>query len=216
MILYMCIIAVAVAAIALVVAIAAGVGYIEILSFTAIAAIAVIFVDGVTAAICRALSAKVANPQKKIFHVSQKEKKFYEKLKIRKWKDKVPEIGQFTGFRKNKLDDPKSIEYLDRFLLESAYGEIGHFVSCITSFLILLLFPLHRLWLAVAIPVAFVSVLLNIPSFMILRYNSYKLRVLRDSMEKKQRREREKAEKAQTVPLAAEAPTEGRGNQTTE
>ncbi len=188
MILYMCIIAVAVAAIALVVALIASVGYIEIVSFTALAAIAVIFLDGITAALCRVLPAKLANPEKKIFHVSPKEKKFYEKLKIRKWKDKVPEIGQFTGFRKNKLGDPKSLEYLDRFLLESSYGEIGHIVSCITSFLILLLFPLHRLWLAMAIPVAIVSALLNIPSFMILRYNSYKLRVLRDSTAKKLRR----------------------------
>ncbi len=188
MILYMCIIALAVAAIALVVALAAGVGYVEVVSCTALAAIAVIFVDGVTAAICRVLPAKLANPEKKIFHVSQREKKFYERLKIRKWKDKVPEIGQFTGFRKNKLGDPKSLEYLDRFLLESAYGEIGHVASCITSFAILLLFPIYRLWFAVAIPVAIVSMLLNIPSLMILRYNSYKLRVLRDSMAKKLRR----------------------------
>ncbi len=188
MILYMCIIAIAVAAIALVVALAAGVGYVEVVSRTALAAIAVIFVDGVTAAICRALPAKLANPEKKIFHVSQREKKFYEKLKIRKWKDRVPEIGQFTGFRKNKLGDPKNLEYLDRFLLESAYGEIGHFVSCITGFAILFLYPVYSLWFAVAIPVAIVSALLNIPSFMILRYNSYKLRVLRDSTAKKLRR----------------------------
>ncbi len=191
MILYMCIIAIAVAAIALVVALAAGVGYVEVVSRTALAAIAVIFVDGVTAAICRVLPAKLANPEKKIFHVSQREKKFYEKLKIRKWKDKVPEIGQFTGFRKNKLGNPKSLEYLDRFLLESAYGEIGHIVSCITSFAILFLFPVYRLWFAVALPVAIVSALLNIPSFMILRYNSYKLRVLRDSTAKKLRRAQE-------------------------
>ncbi len=194
MILYMCIIALAVAAIALVAAIAAGAGYVEVVSYTALAAIAVIFVDGVTAAICRALPAKLANPEKSIFRVSQREKKFYEKLKIRKWKDRVPEIGQFTGFRKNKIIDPKSMEYLDRFLLECAYGEIGHIVSCVTSFLILLLFPIYRLWFAVAIPVAIVSALLNIPSYMILRYNSYKLRVLRESTAKKLRRERERAE----------------------
>ncbi len=198
MILYMCIIAVAVALIGVVVAISTGFPYFEVVAYAALAAIAVIFIDGITAAICRALPAKVANPNKKIFHVSQKEKRFYEKLKIRKWKDNVPEIGQFTGFRKNKLNDPKNVEYLDRFLLESAYGEIGHLVSCFTSFLILLLFPAHRLWFAVAVPVAFVSALMNIPSFMILRYNSYKLRVFRDSMAKKLAREKAKVEKAQS------------------
>ncbi len=198
MILYMCIIAVAVAAIAAVVAIVADVGFVGVVAYTALATIAVIFVDGVTAAICRVLPAKWVDSEKKIFHVSAKEKKFYEKLKIRKWKDKVPEIGHFTGFRKNKIVDPKSVEYLNRFLLESAYGEVGHLVSCFTGFLILLLFPIYRLWLAVSIPVAIVSVLLNLPSYMILRYNSYKLRVLRDSTVKKLRRAEEKAAKEQT------------------
>ncbi len=193
MILYMCIIAIAVALIAVVVSLATGQGYIGVVSYTALAAVAAMFVDGITAAICRVLPAKIANPEKKLFHVSQREKRFYEKLKIRKWKDKIPEIGQFTGFRKNKLVDPKSVEYLNRFLLESAYGEIGHIVSCFTGFLILLMFPVYELWLAVAIPVALVSALLNIPSYMILRYNSYKLRVLRDSTVKKLRR----AEQAQ-------------------
>ncbi|MBO5277186.1 MAG: hypothetical protein J6B05_00860 [Clostridia bacterium] len=189
MILYLVIIAIAVLAIAAVVSLAASTAFFSVLGWTALATAAVILVDALTATICRLLPAKCANPEKKIFQVSAKEKKFYEKLKIRKWKDRVPEIGQFTGFRKNKIVDPKSVEYLERFLLEACYGEIGHIVSCITSYLILLLFPLYELWFAVAIPVATVSLLLNIPSFCILRYNSYKLRVLRDSNLKKQRRQ---------------------------
>ncbi|MBP3422460.1 MAG: hypothetical protein J6K86_01695 [Clostridia bacterium] len=189
MILYLVIIAIAVLAIAAVVSLAASTAFFPVLGWTALATAAVILVDALTATICRLLPAKCANPEKKIFQVSAKEKKFYEKLKIRKWKDRVPEIGQFTGFRKNKIVDPKSVEYLERFLLEACYGEIGHIVSCITSYLILLLFPLYELWFAVAIPVATVSLLLNIPSFCILRYNSYKLRVLRDSNLKKQRRQ---------------------------
>ena len=189
MILYLVIIAIAVLAIAAVVSLAASTAFFPVLGWTALATATVILVDALTATICRLLPAKCANPEKKIFQVSAKEKKFYEKLKIRKWKDRVPEIGQFTGFRKNKVVDPKSVEYLERFLLEACYGEIGHIVSCITSHLILLLFPLYELWFAVAIPVATVSLLLNIPSFCILRYNSYKLRVLRDSNLKKQRRQ---------------------------
>lgn len=189
MILYLVIIALAVLTIAAVVALAAATAFFPVLGWTALATVVVMLVDALTATICRLLPAKCANPEKKIFQVSAKEKKFYEKLKIRKWKDRVPEIGQFTGFRKNKIVDPKSVEYLDRFLLEACYGEIGHITSCITSYLILLLFPLYKLWFAVAIPVATVSLLLNLPSFCILRYNSYKLRVLRDSNLKKQRRQ---------------------------
>ena len=189
MILYLSLIAVAVLVIATVVALAASTAFFPVLGWTALATVVVILVDGLTATVCRLLPAKCANPEKKIFQVSAEEKKFYEKLKIRKWKDRIPEIGQFTGFRKNKIADPKSVEYLDRFLLEACYGELGHFTSCFTSYLILLLFPLYELWFAVAIPVATVSLLLNLPSLFILRYNSYKLRVLRNSNLKKQQRQ---------------------------
>ena len=187
MILYLCIIAAAVLCIAAAVSLAASTAFFPVLGWTALATVLVMLVDAFTATACRLLPKKVANPEKKIFQVSAKEKKFYEKLKIRQWKDRVPEIGQFTGFRKNKLEDPKSIEYLDRFLLEICYGEIGHITSCVTSYLILLLFPLYRLWVAVALPVATVSLLMNLPSLFILRYNSYKLRVLRKSNLRKQR-----------------------------
>ncbi len=185
MILYLILIAVAVFGTAGVVSSVTPSGYLSTLGYTSFATVCVMLVDGLTATVCRLLPARLANHEKKIFQVSAKEKKFYEKLKIRKWKDKVPEIGQFTGFRKNKLVDPKNVEYLDRFLLETCYGEIGHFVSLFTSFFILFLFPIWEYWLAVAIPVAVVSMLLNIPSFVILRYNSYKLRVLRKSVVKK-------------------------------
>ena len=51
--------------------------------------------------------------------VSKKEMRFYEKLGVKKWKDLVPELGFFTGFRKNKIANPKSIEYVDRYIFES-------------------------------------------------------------------------------------------------
>lgn len=203
MILYLCIIAVAVLLIAAAVSLAASTAFFPVLGWTALATVAVMLVDAFTATVCRLLPQKVADPEKKIFQVSAKEKKFYEKLKIRKWKDKVPEIGQFTGFRKNKIDDPKSIEYLDRFLLEISYGELGHITSCLTSYLILLLFPVHPLWLAMAIPVATVSLLLNLPSLFILRYNSYKLRILRKNNLKKQQLQA-KAEKEVAATVVVE------------
>ena len=159
-----------------------------IFGYTWLEIILVMLVDGLTATVCRLLPAKCANHEKKIFQVSAKEKKFYEKLKIRKWKDKVPEIGQFTGFRKNKLENPQSVEYVERFLLEACYGELGHFCSFFTSFLIVLLFPITKYWWAISLPVATIIALMNLPSFFILRYNSYKLEILRKSNLKKQAR----------------------------
>ena len=177
--------------IALCVSLAMGVGFWGILGYTACAVVLVMLLDAVVATASRLLPAKLADHEKRIFKVGAKEKKLYEKLKIRKWKDKVPEIGQFTGFRKNKLDDPKSVEYLDRFLLESCYGEIVHFFSAILGFLLVLPYGITPAWIAISVPVACVNALMNIPSFCILRYNSYKLEVLRKSMLKKQARAKE-------------------------
>lgn len=158
------------------------------LAYTALGVVAVILVDALVATVSRLLPKQCANHEKRIYKVGAKEKKFYEKLHIRKWKDKIPEIGHFTGFRKNKIADPKSVEYLDRFLMEACYGEIGHFFSVFFGFIILLLFPLTETWWAISIPVVIINALLNLPSLFVLRYNSYKLEILRKSNLKKQAR----------------------------
>lgn len=185
MILYLSIIVVANFLIAGGVSLFANAPFFPALGMTALATVIVILIDGATAAICRLLPKKYADESLKIYSVSAGEKKFYEKLKIRKWKDSVPEIGHFTGFRKNQIAEPNSVEYLDRFLLEICYGELGHFFICFTNFLLLLLFPLYEHWIAISIPVALVSVMLNILPLFILRYNSYKLRILRRNVLKK-------------------------------
>ena len=164
-------------------------GFFQSLLWTVAATAAVVVLDALTASVSRMLPAKWLPREAKIFEVNAKEKRFYEKLKIRKWKDRIPEIGHFTGFRKNKLDEPKSLAYLERFLLECRYGEVGHFFSCLIGFLILLPLPfLPRPWLAFSLPVAIVNVLLNLPSLLILRYNSYKLKILYVSTKKKEER----------------------------
>lgn len=189
MILYLCIISFCTVLISTIVAPFYRMNFLNTLGYTVLAVVFVLLLDAVVATVARLLPSKLADHNKKIFIVSASEKKFYEKLKIRKWKDYIPEIGQFTRFRKNKLVDPKSVEYLDRFLLESCYGEIGHFSSAILGFLILLAYGMHKVWFAVAIPVAIINALMNLPSFIILRYNSYKLVVLRKSLLKKMKRE---------------------------
>lgn len=189
MILYLVIILLANLGIAAGISLATSSSFFLALGMTALATVIVILVNALTATLCRMLPEKCADRDLKFFQVSPKEKKFYEKLKIRKWKDKIPEIGQFTGFRKNKIVDPKSAEYLERFLLEICYGQLCHLVSCFTSFLILLLFPLYRYWLAASIAVSLVSVALNLLPTFTLRYNSYKLRVLHKSVLKKEQRE---------------------------
>lgn len=188
MILYLTIITVCVAIIATVVNLIYTMDFLVVLGYTALAVVVVILIDILLATIARLLPKKCARHDAKLYTVSAKEKKFYEKIKIRKWKDFVPEIGHFTGFRKNKIVDPKSVEYLDRFLLETCYGELGHLFCVFFGFAILLLFPITDIWFAIAVPVAIVNVFLNVPSIFILRYNSYKLEILRKSNVKKRAR----------------------------
>ena len=185
------------------VALWSGQNFLLLFGFVAIGVVFEILVDGLVSTIARLMPAKCADHTKKVFVVSAKEKKFYEKLKIRLWKDKIPEIGHFTGFRKNKLVDPQSVEYVDRFLMESCYGEIGHFFSLFFGFTVLLLYPLSDVWFALAIPVAIVNVFLNLPSILVLRYNSYKLVVLKKSLLKKQQRKKADEQAAEDVPANA-------------
>ena len=196
--LYMLIIATAGLLISTVVTLVTKLNFFYVYLITALAILAVVLVDGAVATVSRLLPKSCANHESKIYVVTKEEKKFYEKIKIRQWKDKIPEMGHFTGFRKNKLVDPKSLEYVERFLLESCYGELGHFFSCFLGFVILLFYPVTEIWLAVSIPVAVINIFMNLPSLFILRYNSYKLRILRNSLVKKQNRAKQAAEQEQT------------------
>jgi len=159
--------------------------FFTVLLYTALAVVCVVAVDGLTAALMRLLPEKCADQEKKIYRVSAKEKEVYEKLKIRAWKEKVPELGHLTGFRKNKIVDPKSVEYLDRFLLEICYGQIVHFVSCFSGCLIFALSFLYPLWWVICMPVAVINAFLNWLPLIVLRYNSYKLRILKKNLQKK-------------------------------
>ena len=140
----------------------------------------VIIVDGIVAFIIRRMPEKYFDYHKKIFNASSKKLKLYKALGVKKWKDKVPELGMFTNFRKNKIDDPKNSEYLKRYILEACYGVIIHYVSVPFSFIIMLLdINMYangsNLYLTIALPVAIVNaVLIVLPAF-ILRFNLPKL-----------------------------------------
>jgi glycosyl-4,4'-diaponeurosporenoate acyltransferase len=138
--------------------------------------VAVIAVDGLLAFVARRLPDRYFAPEAKLFSVGDREKKLYKKLKIESWKRYVPELGCFTGFHKDKMRDPRTSEYVGRFLLESNYGVLGHVLGATLGFLIMLL-PFLRP-LAVALPIAIVNFVLSTLPTMILRYNTPALRRL--------------------------------------
>lgn len=147
--------------------------------------ILVITIDGITAAICRLLPLKCADFNKNVYKVSKKEKKLYDAIKIKKWKERIPEIGHFTGFRKNEVKEPNNIEYIKRFLNEICYGELGHFISCFTGFILLFIPWFNPIWFSMSIVICLVNAILNILPIFVLRYNSYTLLMIYNRLSKK-------------------------------
>ena len=111
---------------------------------------------------------------KKVYHVSEKEKNFLVKLGVRKWKNKIPDLGSTVNFKKNELKNSKNTEYLKKFIQETCYGEMLH-IFCIISALVSLLFVSRNIFLTMALPIAIIYSMINIPSILIQRYNRPRL-----------------------------------------
>ena len=155
--------------------------------YLVIGTVAVIAIDGLFALFIRRLTPeKWYLPGRKVFNVSKKETKFYKFLKIKAWKDKVPELGMFTGLSKSKLGNTNDTEYLRQFLIEINYGTVIHLVNALTGFLVILipmpLFTSFGIWL----PIFIVNFVLSIMPVFILRYTSYTLQRIYNSKLKKQ------------------------------
>ncbi len=184
MIAYLCVICGGAVLIAAGVSLGYGLKYLSALASVWLAIAIVILLDAITAALCRALPPRCVG-EMRIYKVGRKEKNFYERLGIRKWKDSIPELGHFTGFRKNKISELNNERYLRRFIAEIRYGELGHFFSCFTGFATLSFFFLRPHWIAIAVPVSAVNAVLNLLPLFVLRYNGYKLEILLKSVKKR-------------------------------
>ncbi len=138
--------------------------------------ISVIAIDGVAAFIVRRLPEKWFAPEGRLYTVSKRERDFLHAVGIDVWKRFVPELGCFTGFHKDKIADPTSVAYLERFLLESNYGAVGHILGAISGFFILFLPCCQPL--SAGLPIAIVNFILSMLPTYILRYNTPSLRRL--------------------------------------
>ena len=144
------------------------------LLFTAIGIVAIIAADGIEALIIRRLTPKKwYDPDSAFFKVSDRERKIYQKVKIKKWKDYVPELGMFTGFSKSEIKSADDSEYLGRFLLESSYGVIIHIANATLGFVVAFIpfCSAPSIW----IPIYAVNFVLSILPVFILRYTSHTL-----------------------------------------
>jgi hypothetical protein len=135
-----------------------------------------IAISGIGSLICVRLPNSLFSPNKKLFTVSKKEQRFYEKLGIKQWKDKIWELGGLGGFRKNKLNETTNSDYLYRFIIESNKGMVGHILNICTGFLVILVIPIEYVW-KISFPVAIVGAVLNFLPILVLRYNLPKLTI---------------------------------------
>lgn len=139
------------------------------LGLAALAACAVIALDGVLAFLIRRLPERWFRADAPLFRVSNGERLLYRRLGVCRWKDSVPELGALSGFRKNKLASVSDSEYLARFLMESNYGVAIHLSNVLVGVAI----PFVPLFGAsIGITVAVANALFSILPCMILRYHT--------------------------------------------
>ncbi len=149
--------------------------YWKVLLITAVAVVIELLINAFVAfTVAKILPKKCFDNNKKLYKVSSKEVKIYEFFKIKKWKDKIWELGKTNGFSKSKVDDPKNPEYIARFIEESNIGILDHLCSIFFGFLVVLCVPV-RFMLTIGCPVGFVSLFLNLLPIAVLRYNKVKL-----------------------------------------
>lgn len=158
----------------------------RILLIFAVDVLGAFIIDAIIAFVVRRLPNKWFNHKFKIFKIFKFEKKLYTFLGIKKWKDHIPELGQLTNFKKNKIQDPRSIEYLDRYLMEACYGETIHFVSIIFGFAVIGIdFAFNANPLTFGVLVGIANSIISFLSFAILRFNRPKLEILKARNERK-------------------------------
>ncbi len=101
----------------------------------------------------------------------EKDGKFYRKLKIQKWKDKLPDMSKIdpTMYRK-KVDTARSTENMERLIQETCVAEIVHDILIVMSLAVVRIQPGILGWV-----VWLCCILGNLPFVLIQRYNRPRL-----------------------------------------
>ena len=150
--------------------------YVQLSLVVPVSIIGMIAINGIVAIICsKLIPNKWFDKDSKFYMPSAKQCKFYEKLGVKKWKDKTLEMGFLNGFRKNKIEN--EAEHIERFILENKKGYLTHFVSVIASALAIFILPI-KFWLPLELPIIITSIILNIIPMIILKYNMPRLKTL--------------------------------------
>lgn len=124
---------------------------------------------------CVRADASFFDPSKPIYkiHKWEMQNSFYtKKLKIKKWKDKVPQYIAKDGFSKKEMKNLSSMSkaYIERFISETCRGEWDHLACCAYSVVSFLINPPFY-----AIMFSLIVIVCNLPFIAIQRYNRMRL-----------------------------------------
>ena len=143
--------------------------------------------DALVAISIRLTPDKLYGIDNSLYRISEWEKNMYKRLGVRRWKDKVWELGAAGGFSKKTLTDPSDPKYIEKFIIECNRGVMTHRLSYPIGFLAMLTLP-GACALSIALPVAVVNLFLNILPTIVLRYNTPKLKSLLSHLKRKEER----------------------------
>ena len=144
-----------------------------VLGSTMLAFLIVFVIDAVVAAIVHAIPENKINPFSRCYKTGKKERKFYEKLGVKKWKDIIPESGKYLcHFAKDKVYEPNNNEYVLKFLRETCYAGIMHIVSIFLGFVPLIFLPEK---LNIVLAICLVNAFLQLLPVIVQRYNRDRL-----------------------------------------
>ncbi|WP_339145884.1 MULTISPECIES: glycosyl-4,4'-diaponeurosporenoate acyltransferase [unclassified Sutcliffiella] len=105
------------------------------------------------------------------FREKRWESAVYALIKIKKWKDRLPEAGDIfkSGFSKKRLESMNR-DYLRLFVVETRRGELTHILVMLPGVLFFLWNPLYVGWIMVCY-----GILVNLPFALLQRYNRHRL-----------------------------------------
>lgn len=122
------------------------------------------------------LRRKWFNCEKPLFRVSSREMNFFRRIRLPKWKDRLPQNGH--GFDKRHLPGKINADYLKKFIFITCQAEVIHYLIAVFGFLSLFFcfcFRKPRKKIPLLFSAAVLLGLCNFPFAMIQRYNRFRL-----------------------------------------
>lgn len=119
-----------------------------------------------------------------LFKERKFESSFYRKIKVSKWKDKLPDAGKLIHFQRDSLPEDMDEAYINRFITECCIAELGHLsvgILGFTSLFLVYLIPGNTQFehLEVFFVLSVLDLLIQLLFVIIQRYNRPRLIKLR-------------------------------------